>query len=423
MATFPPNTAPAPPVRPQAVRARDWLHTLWPASYKGVPFKVEWDEEEGSRRIVEHEFPMRDDPFLEDLGEGVRHYRCDAYVASDSADGDAASVIAVCATRGAGALVLPSHGPIIVRALTFKRNRQKDKHGYIALELRFAREGASSALASIGSLANLVFVQADATSLAIANAFVKSVQVTRQADYVVAAVSDRTLDAVAVMEAVRTSQPVDPVVSSAQRNEIQSLFSDVPALLADPAAIATLPQRIVAVARALGDAMPASAAVSAFEQILTDPSLASLAVKSAYPTPSRRTADDNANAAYQMLRLAAATAYAEAIARMSLPDRPAAITLRANVVEYFAQQTDDLPSGSIDLVHAISLLRDKVVTYLSRTIIDLAPVVTVEANLSMPSLFWAWRLYADPTRSPELVARNRLPHPSFFPISFEALSR
>src|SRR4051812_3571767 len=102
MTTFPPDITPRPAVRPQAVQARDWLKTLWPASYKGVPFYVEWDEEEGRRRIVEHEFPMRDDPFLEDLGEGVRHYRVDAYVASDGADGEAAAVIAVCAMRGPG---------------------------------------------------------------------------------------------------------------------------------------------------------------------------------------------------------------------------------------------------------------------------------------------------------------------------------
>ena len=41
--------------------ARDWLTTLWAASFKGVPLKVERDAEAAGRRIRIHEFPMRDD--------------------------------------------------------------------------------------------------------------------------------------------------------------------------------------------------------------------------------------------------------------------------------------------------------------------------------------------------------------------------
>jgi len=125
--------------------ARDWLKTLWNASYKGTPFFVEKDEEDGGRRIVVHQFPMRDDPFLEDLGEDKRGFEVTAYVASDSADTDAGSLVATCATRGAGVLVLPTHGPITVRCLNFARERSKDKHGYIAFSLKFIREGAASA--------------------------------------------------------------------------------------------------------------------------------------------------------------------------------------------------------------------------------------------------------------------------------------
>jgi prophage DNA circulation protein len=63
------------------------------------------------------------------------------------------------------------------------------------------------------------------------------------------------------------------------------------------------------------------------------------------------------------------------------------------------------------------------VDFLSRAILDLAPVISVSANLVMPSLFWAWRLYADPARSTQLVTRNKVIHPSFLPAEFEALAR
>ncbi len=435
--SFPPATTARPAVTSQSQVARDWLKTLWPASYKGVPFFVEQDKEPGSRRIVEHEIPMRDDPYLEDLGEGVRHYDVTAYVASDSADVDAASVIAVCATRGPGALVLPTHGPILVRCLTFERNRSKDKHGYIGLSLSFTRQGAASALVSVAKLANLVFVAADSTALSAALSFADATLTSAQPDYVVDAATGGVQNNAAALEAVRTSAPVDAATSSAQRTEIKSIFdaadtvTDTPVIGAgsyqttagqnanSPAV--DLAARLVASARALGKAMPPADAIAQFEEVFTANQV--VVPAPTYVTPGTLQAVANEEAANQLLRMAALISYAEAIARVTLADRPAAITLRANVAEYFESELVRVNAADIALAHAIMTLRDGVIDYLSRAVLNLAPVKSIEANLSMPSLFWAWRLYQDPARSSELVARNALAHPSFMPTEFEALAR
>src|SRR5262249_44660539 len=71
---------------------------------------------------------------------------------------------------------------------------------------------------------------------------------------------------------------------------------------------------------------------------------------------------------------------------------------------------------------ALQALRGAVVAYLTQLIVDLAPVVTVTASQSMPALWWAWRLYQDPTRVIDLVQRNDVRHPSFMPETFEALA-
>ena len=72
--------------------ARDWLNSLWPASYKGVPFQVDSDSEKGGRRKAVHQFPGRDDYFIEDLGGDKREFSVTAYLASDTADIDAAAL-------------------------------------------------------------------------------------------------------------------------------------------------------------------------------------------------------------------------------------------------------------------------------------------------------------------------------------------
>jgi prophage DNA circulation protein len=61
--------------------------------------------------------------------------------------------------------------------------------------------------------------------------------------------------------------------------------------------------------------------------------------------------------------------------------------------------------------------------FFTRTIVDLAPVIEVEANAPLPAIVHAWRLYSDPLRAGELVARNNVPHPAFMPLTFEALAR
>lgn len=438
--------------------ARDWGKDLWLASYKGAPFWTDRDQESGGRRIVKHQFPMRDDPYLEDLGEELREYELTAYLASDAADGEAAALAFACTSRGAGILVMPVQGPVLVRCVSFQRDSFKDRAGYIAFSLRCTREGASSALFSVAMAANLVFVAAEAVASSIAGAFLENLALIGVPDYVVGTVIGTVQDGVATLEAIRGSEPVEVVASATQRRAIGALFDVVPDLTvpvaggeaaaqvaaainvlqtaqqgssgaADQVALlaagpAAVPLQFVAIARALGDALPPASALRAFEAIVSEPSFASVIVPgAAYATHGRRAEAENSDQVFRLVRLAALTAYCEAVARVPLPDRPAGITLRANVAEYFDAEVGNLPPSQIELVRAIGTLRDATIAYLSRKVVDLAPVIRIESNLPMPSLFWAYRFYQDPQRATELVARNKVVHPSFMPTEFEALAR
>lgn len=402
--------------------ARDWLKTLWAASYKGVPFFVEKDNEGGSRRVLEHERPMNDRPFLEDLGEGVRRYNLTAYVASNQADSEASAVMAICATRGPGILVLPSHGPILVRCLEFERDRDKDKHGYIGHRLRFTREGESGAVISTAILSNLTFIAADNLALSIASTFVGNLLTNLQPDFVVDAAVNGLLDAVATVETLRTSNPVDLVVSAAQRNELASLYAAIPDLISDPATASQAPARIVASMRAVAAAIDPAVAVRSIEEIMAALPEPAVIIPSSYPTPRRRDQAINAEAAARVLRLATITAYCETVALVPLTDRPAALTLRGNVVEYLDVELEATSANEHGLYRQLTAIRDATINYLSRSVLDLAPVRQIDANQSMPSLYWAYRFYKDPNRSTDIVARNRVAHPSFIPPKFEALA-
>lgn len=400
---------------------RNWLTSLHAASYKGVPFQTERDTEEGGRRIVTHEFPNRDIPFNEDLGEAKREFDVTAYLASDQADSQADALTAVCAQRGAGTLVLPMQGPLQVRALTFRRSREKDRAGYVAYTIRFIREGTTVAIVSVASLANLIFAAADAMGGAVSAFVGDTLSVLGAADFVIDAAVGALQDGASIFEAIRTTEAVDPVVSGAVRAAAQALFDAAPvAADRNNGVAADTFAGIVGLARDLGDGIPAAMAIPAFEQLVVQ---AAPAPAATYLTPSARLAEANREAVYFTVQVAAATAYAEAIARVDIPDRQSGIALRANVAEHFDALLSAMSASDGALYVPLPNLANAVTDYLSRAILDRAPIVPVSANISLPSLWWAHRLYRDPARSSELAARARVPHPSFMPSEFEAVAR
>ncbi|WP_316158465.1 MULTISPECIES: DNA circularization N-terminal domain-containing protein [unclassified Bradyrhizobium] len=408
--------------------SRDWLKTLWPASFKGVPFFFEQDKEEGGRGLVVHSFPNRDDPFVEDLGEEPRVYSGSAYVHGDSADALATALKAALASRGAGMLVVPYFGPVTVHCQSFERATQRDQMGYVAFELKFVRKGAASGLISVPLLQNVGFVAADKLAATVSVLFPQAIVTLGQPDHVIAAAADTLASAAAAIEVLRQGYPTAPAASAKLRDEVAGLITDVPDAINDGLApgdaARALAARLIQTVRDLGSAMPApSARQAALALAASFPSAHLVLNGTPYQASSAR-ASVNAEAAARVARLAGLTAYAEAVLRTTFTSRPDGVTARGEVAERFeAELYDTTGAGNAALYLAIDQLRNAVINWLTRVINDLAPVITVESASIRPSLDLAWVLYADPTRAAELVARNNVRHPSFVPRVIEALAR
>ncbi|MFZ5715753.1 MAG: DNA circularization N-terminal domain-containing protein [Bradyrhizobium sp.] len=411
---------------------RDWLKTLWPASYKGVPFYFESDDEEGGRDNVKHVFPHRDPPFIEDMGEALRYYGGTAYVHGDNADGLASALKAALASYGAGMLVVPYFGPVTVHCETFKRSTHRDQMGYVAFELKFVRTGAPTAFISVPALANAAFVAAESVAVSLGALFPRAILTLNQPDYVVAGAVDTLASAAAAVDVLRQSYPVDPAVSAKLRDGVASFLADLPAQVsnvAPPSDAAPAVSSLVALVRQLGDGLPAEAAIRAALELVdafpTPPAPLGVTVAGQpYLSTTARAAHQNAAAASRMVRLAALVAYAEGVLRTTFADRPSGVTARGEIAERFETELFDTTGAeNHDLFVAIDALRGKVIEWLTKTINTLAPVIVVESARIMPSIALGWALYGDPTRGIELVARNNVRHPSFMPRTIEALSR
>ena len=424
-------------------QCRDWLTTLWPASYRGFYFYFESDDERGGRGLVIHEFPNRDAPFVEDLGEAPRFYEGTAYVHGDDVDDLASRFIGALSARGPATLVTPIGGPTLVHAQEFSRSHERDKMGFAAFKVKFVRDGAASAIVSLPFLSHAAFAAAQVAAVSIARNFAANI-ITGAGiiDHVVAAALDGVEIASAAIDGARESHPVDPDVSARLRDVVSQVLDAArpilsgerdAALLAaglaarvdidpDPDPVATLAWVVVEQARQLADAMPAVTAQRVMAQLAD--AFPPVSRAAPYLSLSRRSQAVNVAVAARLARLAALIAYAETMIRRTYPDRRAGVNARADLAARFeAELLQTTGAEHADLYRDLVALQGAVIDYLSRAINDLAPVITIEASRIMPSLFWAWRLYADPQRGGEIVARNAVRHPSFVPTIFAALAR
>ncbi len=88
-----------------------WQDDLIPASFRGVPFKIEAHEAEAAgRRLHVHEYPGRDEPYPEDLGKKTKEFEVTAYVIGDDYFAQRDALVDACDQPGAGALDHPYLG-------------------------------------------------------------------------------------------------------------------------------------------------------------------------------------------------------------------------------------------------------------------------------------------------------------------------
>lgn len=423
---------------------RDWMSTLWDASFKGVPFLVEHEREDGGRRLGVHEFVGRDDPYVEDMGGAKRTFEVTGYVASDEADAEMAAVLGALGSVGPGLLVRPL-GPVLVRCEKFGRTHERDRLGYIAFSASFIRVGANFDAGTAAGLAQSVFDAVDGLGAGL-SALSSILSLPPLAEWVVTAVEDGLVDIAAGLDLV-VSQVVADVGGARLFGDALSACvtaieggADLASGAGFAAAVAGLGLETIAagtdvavilwtLARAVADAAIAADAVEGPGHVVEAFGAWSDGVPSPAPalaaTASRLAIGRNAAIVEGMQRIIAFGVTAEAVTRITFGSRGDGVAARIAINEASDRLLSLLSSlGAADAAAAVAAVvtaRDAVNAWLSRTIADLAPVRTIIWAAELPAAVAAWRLYADPTRASELVARNRVKHPGFMPTTFEAL--
>lgn len=425
-------------------RHRNWAKTLRPASFRGVPFHVDDEEVRNFLRQAVHEVPngmWR----LERLGRGPTELSLTGFVASRTADLEGDAVAATFRDDKPGMLVMPMVGPVQARPLSCFRNRSARREGYVALDMRWVVEPVRGPSASPAQAANSIFSAAGSLVSSIAGQISGVVGFALQVAGTVSSAIGMVSSIIGTVTSIYSF--VTSTASAAVAVATTALGYRVVEIGRDGVSRTGLLTDIAETAVSLGYGMsPEGVAAGSFQPLFdVEPAPRSGASRSAAASYLVETGLASFSHAVGLVVEAEALARREWLTIEEVDEALAGFLIRVDAVAddlaelsglTAALQPDfervllpaprvgaDAPAASAsNAATALDDLRSAVVDYLAIVSRDLAPLVIVESNRSLPAIVWAFALYENPDRAGELARMNGVRSPSFMPPRFRAIS-
>lgn len=407
-----------------------WRDQLRPASFRGVPFYVKSADTEEGRRGVLHEYPLRDDPFVEDMGRKAGEFTLEAIIVGEDYFPARDALRDALKQPGAGELVHPTLGRMKVALVAPVRFVESlvDEGGMARFTLRFTETAENTQPAADTNTAAVTDEAAGVAEEASAKEFADIFGVGGTPEFVGINAKELLGDALETINAARAGITPDLSVAGEFVNDLSAVTSSLASLITTPATVAT---RIFGLYAGLRGAiqLPLNA-LAAMGRLF---GWNSNRPAPAATTPSRRVQAVNRTAIQSLVRRAAVIEAARASARLDFkaPGTPGAprITYQQAVAirEQLADALEDEAAvASVAVFNALMDLRAAVVRDITARGADLPRLVTISMPATLPALVVAYRAFGDATQEAEIVARNPIiiRHPGFVPggLALEVLA-
>lgn len=401
---------------------RDGLHRvvlpdgrkLIGASFRGVPFFVATGTRAGGRRIVTHDFPLRDDPHVEDLGRVARTFTIDGYVLGSGYVAERDALLSALEDKaGPGELVHPYHGirRAICSTVSVQESIADGGMAQFAITFQDAPDRATVPIDSV-DFVERVNKTADQAKQATDDEF--------QALYDVAGLPGFALasarDTIAAMGA-GLAAAAGPVTLTTQ--ELARLTAQTDLLVANAASLATEPAAIL-------DSFVE--ALTTLVDSVADPLSVLAALIAAYDTPvppavspttaTRARELANEEAIQAGLKRMVAIESVRKCSQIVFESIEQAIETRDGVTDRLDEQL-----GLADTIAYPGLLelRAALVSAIPSDTAH-ARVLTIEQPVAISAVLMSYRLYGTTDQNLDLVARNHARYPAFMAGTLQALS-
>lgn len=396
------------------VRLADGRHLIG-ASFRGVAFFVEGSDRGGGRRAVVHEFPLRDDPFVEDLGRRARTFRVDGYVIGDDYLAQRDALLAALEdVAGPGELVHPYHGVRRAICLNVTVRETRADGGMATFAIEFAEAPAQAPTPTeVVDAAEQVATSADAAVSAVDAELVEQYDADGLPAFALDSAETALVNAVEALQA-----ELGPIVSATQ--ELAEFTGRVALLTAQASALVRRPAEILGTFRAAitGLVATAEAAPGAVMDALVSAYAADLGAPVVATTATRARERANLTALIGALRRVIALEAARLAPLVPYTSIDEATAARDQVAEMLEEQAAEAGDTAYP---ALVDLRSQVLRAVPGSS-AFARVVTVERKVPVPSLLLAYQLYGSVDREADIIARNNIRHPGFVAGELQVLS-
>lgn len=384
-----------------------WRDRLQKGQFRDVPFLTTSHEAQGGRRLVQNEYPLRDDPYAEDMGRKAREFSVEMYVLGADYMDARDKLIEALEKAGPGTLAHPYLGMRQVATREYRLRESSQDGGMATFSVTFIEAGRAAEPNAKADTAG--------GALAAVNAAIESFKT----DY--AAVFDVANQAGHV--ATEAVNAVEKTFESVTRL-VGSVTGPIAAAIRAPFNMAA--EIVGGVAKLKIAALTPLGALNLYSGLFeAGSSLRSVTAT----TPSRQQQARNQWAIQQIVRRTAVAEACRSTAVASFTNADEAITARALIVsamDNLMLATDPVLGTPIanDVFDALRALRAAMVADLRERAAKLPRLTYTTPKATLPARVLAYKIYGDATRAEELVARNKIRHPGFVPggIALEVLT-
>jgi prophage DNA circulation protein len=385
------------------------------ASFRGVPFLVESVERSGGRRAVVHEFPLRDDPFAEDLGRKARGFRVDGYVIGDDYLTQRDALLAALEdVEGTGEVVLPSYGVKRAICINATVREARGEGGIAMIAIEFAETPTQAPVPTeVVDSVEQVSDSAAAALVATDAEFVEQYDADGMPAFALVSAETALTSAIDGM-----ASKLAPIVNVSQ--ELAELTGRVALLTAQASSLVRTPADVVENFRSVvtGLAETILAAPGAVMDALIDSYGVDLGVAITATTGTRARELVNQTALTGALRRVIAIEAARLTPLVPYESIEQATEARTAVASMLEEQAT---SAGDTTYPALVNLRSEVLRAVPGAT-QFARITTITRSNAIPSLLLAYQLYGSVDNEADIIARNTIDHPGFCAGDLKVLS-
>ena len=408
-----------------------WRDKWQTGSFRGAGFKWRQSDAVVGRKTARHDYPLRDEAYIEDLGKRPREFTLDCFVIGVDYTDQRDALIDALEKEGPGTLIHPTMGAMQVSVHGDVRITESTAEGGMCrFSIPFVLAGEKNYPAQVADTSSLVDEKSDTAIGKIEDAFAGKFScrgvlqfVADDAKSLTEAICD-TLDGLAKSFPTTVETPAFLKDLAKIRNSVAALVNE-PLLLARSITGRFYGLRNLALAPLdLVDSVK-STLTATFQGTSKVPKdlfnaharqfdygNASGSASSTPATPSRIRQEGNREALNTLMRQTAVVEAARASSIIEYTSYDEAAEVRDRLMDAIDAE---LSSASDEVFAGLLDVRSAVLADIDTRGADLSRIARIAQPRTEPALVVAHRLYGDATRAEEIVARNGIAHPLFVP--------